>query len=99
MSDFIKIEVFPEFSSKFDKMINEFGRKNKMLNFFKEVFNSFLAYFQYAIVCAFSSVTASSLQGIDRSCPFMAQSIAYEPETCLKEGNFSGPVLGPTGGV
>jgi hypothetical protein len=47
----------------------------------------------------FPSVTASSLQGIDRSFPFMAQSIAYEPETCLKEGNFSGPVLGPTGGV
>jgi hypothetical protein len=29
----------------------------------------------------------------------MAQSIAHEPKTCLKEGNFLGPVLGPTGGV
>jgi hypothetical protein len=28
----------------------------------------------------------------------MAQSIAHEPKTCLKEGNFLGPVLGPTGG-
>ncbi len=42
------------------------------------------------------SVTASSLQGIDRSCPFISQSIAYEPETCLKEGIFLGPVLGLT---
>jgi hypothetical protein len=57
----------------------------------------FLAYFQYAIVLALSvrlsvrlSVTATSLQGIDQFCLFMAQSIAYEPGTCLKEGIFLG---------
>ncbi len=44
-------------------------------------------------------VTASSLRGIDQSCSFMAQSTAYWPETCLKEGIFLEPVLGPMGGV
>jgi hypothetical protein len=43
------------------------------------------------------SVTATS--PIDQFCSFMAQSIAYESDTCLKEGFFFGSVLELVGGV
>ncbi len=63
--------------------------------------------FSYAIVRTFPSVrpsvrpsvTATSLQGIDQFCSFMAQSIAYESGTCFKEGIFFGSVLELVGGV
>jgi hypothetical protein len=67
---------------------------------FQKYIVDFLAYFHTLLSALFRpSVTASSLRGIDRSCPFMAQSIAYDPRTWTKEGIFFGPVLGPVGGV
>jgi hypothetical protein len=69
---------------------------------------SFLAYFHTLLSALFRpsvrlsvrpSVTATSLQGIDQFCSFMAQSIAYESGTCLKEGIFFGSVLELVGGV
>ncbi len=45
-------------------------------------------------VCA-----ATTFQGVDRACSFMAQSIAYDPRAWTKEGFFFGPILAPTGGI
>jgi hypothetical protein len=64
----------------------------------------FLAYFHTLLSALFRSsvrpsVTATSLQGIDQFCSFMAQSIAYESGTCLKEGIFFESVLELVGGV
>jgi hypothetical protein len=43
--------------------------------------------------------TATTFQGVDRSCLFMAQSINYDPRAWTKEGIFFRPILAPTGGV
>jgi hypothetical protein len=61
--------------------------------------DSFLAYFQYAYVRALSDVwcIATTSYGIGQSCSFMARSIAYDPRTWTKKGNFLGPVLAPRG--
>jgi hypothetical protein len=52
----------------------------------------FLAYFQilkkYAIVRTLSVCNATTFHGVDRSCSFMAQSIAYDPRAWTKEGIF-----------
>jgi hypothetical protein len=74
---------------------------------FNHVFLTFLGYFQilkkYAIVrtlsVRLSVCRATTFQGVDRSCSFMAQSIAYDPRAWTKEGNFFRPILAPTGGV
>jgi hypothetical protein len=42
---------------------------------------------------------ATTFQWVDRSFPFMAQSIAYDPTAWTKEGIFVGPTVAPTGGV
>jgi hypothetical protein len=77
-----------KFKQKDGKMKN-YMRESLMILF--SVFSILEKLLLSALFCP--SVTASSLQGIDRSCPFMAQSIAYGPKTCLKKDNFLGPVL------
>ncbi len=42
---------------------------------------------------------ATTFQGVDRSCSFMAQSIAYDPRAWTKEGIFLKLILAPTRGV
>jgi hypothetical protein len=63
--------------------------------------SSFLAYFQFlksAIVLTILSVwcihgVAPLLPGVNRSCSFMTQSIAYDPWTSTKKDFFLEPVL------
>jgi hypothetical protein len=65
----------------------------------------FLAYFQflkkYAIVrYVRTSVDVDNTpQGIDRSRSFSAQSIAYDPKACTKEGIFRRTSSAPGGGI
>jgi hypothetical protein len=50
-------------------------------------------------LCPMSGVrAATTFQGVDRSCSFMARSIAYDPRTLTTEEIFLGPVLAPRGG-
>ncbi len=60
-------------------------------------------YFQilkkYAIVRTLSVRAATTFQGVDLSCSFIAQSIAYGPRAWTKGGIFFGPTVAPTGGV
>ncbi len=106
------LSIFSFFSSIFSKFFY-FLPKKILFFLFSSIFSIF-PNFQFSIFSVFSNFEkirycprfvcpsvcrATTFQGVDRSCSFMAQSIAYDPRAWTKEGFFFKPILAPTGGV